>query len=63
MACILAEQAQTIAIKDNLGAKEILERCHRGLLAESTNFNVSEAQWVIRRVAELLDWEPPTFDA
>ena len=31
MATILAEQAQTIAFKENLTEKEVLERCHQGL--------------------------------
>lgn len=59
MATILAEQAQTIAFKENLSEKEVLERCHQGLLADTSAFNDKEALWVIYRLAELLGWEPP----
>lgn len=58
MVTILAEQAQTIAFKENLSEKEVLERCHQGLLAESSGFSEKEALWVTYRLAELLGWEP-----
>jgi hypothetical protein len=58
MATILAEQAQTIAFKENLSEKEVLERCHQGLLADTSDFSKKEALWVIYRLAELLGWEP-----
>lgn len=61
MATILAEQAQTIAFKENLSEKEVLERCHQGLITQSSDFNEKEAVWVTYRLAELLDWEPPAF--
>jgi hypothetical protein len=57
MATLLAEQAQTIAFKENLSEPEVLERYHQGLLADSANFNGKEALWVIYRLAELLGWE------
>jgi hypothetical protein len=59
MATLLAEQAQTIAFKENLSEKEVLERCHQGLLADVANFNEKEALWVVCRLAELLGWEAP----
>ena len=61
MATILAEQAQTIAFKENLAENEVLERCHHGLTAKSSDFSENEARWVIHRLAELLGWEPPTL--
>lgn len=57
MACILAEQAQTLAFKENLSEKEVLERCHQGLMDEGTDFNEAESRWVICRLAELMEWE------
>lgn len=57
MACILAEQAQTLAFKENLSEKEVLERCHRGLQTGDAHFTKKEAVWVICRLAELLGWE------
>lgn len=59
MATILAEQAQTLAFKENLSEKEVLERCHRGLQTGDGHFNDKEAAWVICRLAELLGWEMP----
>ena len=62
MATILAEQAQTIAFKENLSENEVLERCHLGLQTSDAHFNEKEAAWVICRLAELLGWEMPEFN-
>lgn len=62
MACLLAEQAQTLAFKENLSETEVLARCHQGLLADASDYTGREAEWVIRRLAEMLGWEPPEFD-
>lgn len=62
MACVLSEQAQTLVFKDNLSEPEVLARYHRGLLDDASDFNESEARWVICRLAELPGWEPPGFD-
>lgn len=62
MACILAEQAQTLVFKENLSEREVLERCHRGLKTGDGHFNDKEAAWVICRLAELLGWEMPEFN-
>ncbi len=62
MATILAEQAQTIAFKENLSENEVLERCHLGLQTGDAHFNEKEAAWVICRLAELLGWEMPEFN-
>ena len=63
MACLLAEQAQTLMDKDNLSEREVLLRCHQGLLANSLALNDKESVWVIHRLAELLEWTPLVFDA
>lgn len=59
IACLLAEQAQTLAFKENLAEREVLVRCHQGLLAEESNFTENESRWVILRLAELLGWASP----
>lgn len=59
MAYILAEQAQTIAFKENLAEREVLERCHQGLLTGEADFNRLESAWVILRLAEMMGWEAP----
>lgn len=57
MACLLTEHAQTVAFKENLSESDVLARCHRGLRDDAADFNEKEAEWVIRRLAELLGWE------
>lgn len=63
MACVLTEHAQTLAFKEIFSEPEVLARCHQGLLDDASDFNEYEARWVICRLAELLEWEPPSFDA
>ena len=58
MACTLTEHAAVLAFKENLSGKEVLQRCHQGLLADALNFSEKESAWVIRRLAELLEWVP-----
>ena len=62
MACILAEQAQTLVFKDNLSEMEVLKRCHQGLTDKGVDFNPKESAWVICRLAELMDWLPPDLN-
>ena len=62
MACVLTEHAQTLIFKDNFTEPEVLTRCHQGLLDDASDFNEKESRWVICRLAELLGWEPPTFE-
>lgn len=43
---------------------EILRRMHSGLTdAAAPVVSAAEAQWVVSRLAELLDWPMPVFDA
>jgi len=62
MACILAEQAQTLAFKENLSEKEVLERCYQGLTDKGIDFSQQESAWVICRLAELMGWVPPEWE-
>ena len=59
MACVLTEQAQTLAFKENFTEAEVLTKCHQGLLGGETEFSPREAAWVVLRLAELLGWETP----
>ncbi len=63
MASVLTEHAQMLTFKENFSESEVLARCHQGLLNDASDFNENEARWVIQRLAELLGWEPPAFDA
>jgi hypothetical protein len=40
---------------------EALRRCHHGLRADPDAFLPVEASWVVRRVAELQDWDAPEW--
>ncbi len=40
---------------------ESLRRCHDGLRADADAFTAAEAAWVVRRVAELQQWEAPSW--
>lgn len=41
----------------------VLARCHAGLAQGDAGLNAAEAQWVVQRLAELLDWPIPHFEA
>ena len=62
MACVLTEHAQTLAFKENFSESDVLAKCHQGLLDDASDFSENEARWVICRLAELLEWEPPNLD-
>ncbi|MDD5242262.1 MAG: hypothetical protein PHG47_11175 [Sulfuricella sp.] len=62
MACMLVEHAQMLAFKEDFPEKEILVRCHQGLMADDSDFTKMEVEWVILRLAELLEWPPPEPD-
>jgi len=56
MAQLLTQTAQDMLHGMGLDASDVLQRCHQGLLAQPELFNPAEAQWVVRRLAELCGW-------
>ena len=58
-------EAYARAQHHDLGISEadVLRRCHLGLLTESSGVNASEAEWIVRRLAELEDWACPELGA
>ena len=50
----LAEHCRTLQVEIGVEALDLLQRCERGLLASDSVVSESEAQWVMRRLAELL---------
>jgi len=56
MAQMLTEHARTRLFELGITEHDVLERIHRGLLAPASMLSESEAGWVVRRLAELLDW-------
>ena len=58
-ASMLTETAQSRLWELGITEADVLARIHDGLLAGETVVNEAEAQWVLRRLAELLGWESP----
>ncbi len=59
LAQMLTEPASTKRWELGVTEADVLERMHRGLLEGAAGVNAAEAQWVVRRLAELLDWPAP----
>ncbi len=58
LAQLLTEQAQARRFELGVTEQDVLERIGRGLVAPGTIVDAAEARWVLRRLAELLDWPP-----
>lgn len=56
LASLLTEHAQTVKWQLGIAERDVLERMHAGLLDPSSGVSEVEAQWVTRRLAELLEW-------
>jgi hypothetical protein len=59
LAEMLTEHASTKLFELGVAETDVLERIHRGLLAEGSGVNADEAWWVTHRLAELLGWPAP----
>jgi hypothetical protein len=60
MAQMLTEPARVRLFELGIAEADVLERVYAGLQA-GTVVDEPEARWVMRRLAELLDWEPLVF--
>jgi hypothetical protein len=56
LATMLTEHAAEIKGDLKVTEEDVLVRIHRGLLAQASGVDPKEAQWVITRLAELLNW-------
>ena len=65
MAQMLIEHCRAAHLGAGINEQQILERCHAGLVAPGSAFTAPQAEWVIRRTAELLEWQHwvPEFQA
>lgn len=59
MASMLTEPAKNMSFNLSLTEADVLRRCFQGLKVDAATVTGNEAQWVIRRLAELLDWTLP----
>ena len=56
LASMLTEHARLKAWELGITEADVLERMHRGLTVPDAPVSPAEAWWVMRRLAELLDW-------
>jgi len=56
MAQMLTETAQNMQFNVGVTEDDVLIRCLQGLQAEASVVSATEAQWVVHRLAELLNW-------
>lgn len=60
MAQMLSEDAGERLSTLPVTQTDVLERMHRGLLADTSPVSPAEARWIVYRVAELRGWPMPT---
>jgi hypothetical protein len=56
MATMLAEQAGQLEWKLGIGEAAVLDRMAQGLAALDVGLTAAEQDWVLHRLAEILDW-------
>jgi hypothetical protein len=56
MAQMLTEHAQATRFDLGIGEDDVLMQLRRGLEVEGSVVSQAEALWIVRRLAELLDW-------
>ena len=61
MAQLLTEQAAQLQFKLGVHESDVLERMHAGLSSGEAGLSAAEAGWVVKRLAELLDWPWPSW--
>jgi Fe2+ transport system protein FeoA len=59
LAQMLTDNAQTRLFDLGVLEEQVLQRMHQGLLGDPAVVSPDEATWVIRRLAELLNWPLP----
>ncbi len=57
LASMLTETANSRLWELGIAERDVLERIREGLLAGQVPVNAAEAEWVTRRLAELLGWD------
>jgi hypothetical protein len=62
MANMLTETAQNMQFTLGITEQDVLMQCLRGLQVEGSVVNLPESDWVVHRLAELLNWPFPETD-
>jgi hypothetical protein len=55
----LTQTAQEMLHGLGIAENDVLQRCYQGLVVDNGIFNAQEAEWVVRRLAELSQWSQP----
>lgn len=63
LATLLVDHTSTRLGELGVTQADVLARTHRGLIAGDATVTPAQAEWVIRRLAELLGWDAGSFDA
>lgn len=56
LANMLTESAGNMTFSLGISEREVIERCRLGLIGEVAVVTEPEAEWVVRRLTELLGW-------
>jgi len=59
MASLLTQTAQEMLHGLGIAEADVLQRCYLGLVSGDALFSAAEAEWVVRRLAELSQWPQP----
>lgn len=59
LAQLLTEHAKGMQFDLGIAESDVLDRCHLGLQSHASGVDPNESVWVVRRLAELLDWPDP----
>ena len=61
LACHLVEQAQMLYHAGNASEEGVLLGIHTAISGDGASVNAKEANWIIQRMAELLEWKAPAL--
>ncbi len=59
LATMLTETAKAMEFRLGISEADVLERVWLGLQGEASGVSAAEGRWVLRRLAELLQWPDP----
>ena len=61
LATMLVERAQTLQWQLGITEADVLDKLHAGLQGPDAPVPPPEGEWIIRRLAELLEWDRPRW--
>jgi len=63
LATLLTDTSRTRLWELGITEADVLQRIGRGLPGSALGLSAGEQRWVVTRLAELLDWDLPRFEA